>query len=465
MTSELAAPVHTPLPSSRRARMTGAASGIATLLWLLLGAHRAYDLDDSITVGLFVATDSIGDAFTKAYVLNNHPLLSFLEHAVYSVTGSRSELTMRMLPICAAAAAVGLLANLVADCRGALAGAASAAVLATNPMFADVGSQVRGYSIVVLCAIATTAILLRALRTGRATALMLAGYGAIGAIGVATHLYMLVVLGIHAIISLVDPRVTRRWLVSWLGAVAFGAAAYVRLWRPMRDTADSLGRNFRPVFPRDLGVALLGGTVIAAALTAPLVVPVLWQARHSRVVRLGALGVILAAVGIWLVAPFDLYPRFFLWLVPLPAVAVGVAVARRPFALALVAAIVIVQVVTVWPRLTEDPFASHTVAAVFTRVRAKGGLPCTIDDFGTLRLLGYRRDFGVAASREQMRHCTVAVLLAPAPASGPARNADAVFRYRGALPARAKGVLWSVVPIGCWFSDHPSSATCRVPTP
>src|SRR4029077_2062382 len=122
-----------------------------------------------------------------------------------------------------------------------------------------------------------------------------------------------------------------------------------------------------------------------------VVVPVLWRVRHSPIVRLTALGILLAVTTVWLIAPYDLYPRFLLWLAPLTALAAAAAVRHdRRWAL-LIVVVVVVQVVTVWPRLTEDPIASAQVAAVFDRVHEAGGTPCVIDDFTTLRLLGYTK--------------------------------------------------------------------------
>ena len=92
----------------------GVLAGVATFAFLMIGAQRAFDLDDSITVGLFVRTPSITDAFTTPYVLNNQVGLSFIEHVVYSVTGAHSELAMRFLPIVFASGAVGALAGLLA---------------------------------------------------------------------------------------------------------------------------------------------------------------------------------------------------------------------------------------------------------------------------------------------------------------------------------------------------------------
>ncbi len=232
---------------------------------------------------------------------------------------------------------MGVLAFLLTQRFGVRAGVAGAVVLATNPMFADVGSQVRGYSLMMLCTIVSTAIIVGAVRRGGASVGIRVLYGAVIAIGIATHLYMLVVVAIHGVVSLANRRVTRSWLVVWLGGVVIGGAAYSRIWRLMRATADDLGRSFRPVFPRDLLVALLGGTVLATILIAVLVVPALWGARRDRVVQLGALAIGLAIIVIWVIGPFDLYPRFFLWLLPLTALGAAAAVGKRPLLVVLVA--------------------------------------------------------------------------------------------------------------------------------
>src|SRR4029077_16341949 len=148
-----------------------------------------------------------------------------------------------------------------------------------------------------------------------------------GALGVATHLYMLVILAIQVVICLSDRRVLQRWVLPWIASL-IGLAAYAKIWRPMRATADTLGRHFRVGFPRDLGVALLGSSLLAAGLLLIVVVPVLGRVRHSPIVRLTALGILLAVTTVWLIAPYALYPRFLLWLAPLTALAAAAAVRR-----------------------------------------------------------------------------------------------------------------------------------------
>jgi hypothetical protein len=430
----------------------GIGAGVAALAFLLVGADRAFDLDDSITVGLFVRTPSIADAFTTAYVLNNQVLFSFLEHLVHTLTGTHSEAAMRLLPTVLAAAAVGVLGGTVATRWGVLCGCTAAAVLATNPMFADVGTQVRGYGLVTLAVVVTSALLLRSIETGTASTPARVAYAALGAIGVATHLYMVVVLCIHVVLAGANRRVAPRWVAPWLASLV-GLAAYARVWRPMRETADALGRSFRAPFPRDLGVALLGGSVVATALLLVLVVPVVWRARHLTVVRLGGAAVAVAVVGVWVIGPYDLYPRFFVWLAPLVALGAAAAVLHDRRWTVVVVAVVALQVATVWPRLTTDPVASGRVAEVFARVRRAGGTPCVVDDFTRLRLIGYTRDFAVVGSADQLPACDVVASLDRSHGPGPARDADRAFPHRRVLRARNNGLLWSRLPASCWLTS------------
>jgi hypothetical protein len=437
---------------------TGFGAGAATFAFLLLGINRAYDLDESLTVGLFVATPDIGDAFTRSppyYVLNNHAFFSFLDHLVYTVGGSDREAALRALPILFVAAAVGLLAFLLARRFGALAAAAGAAVLATNPTFAAVGSQVRGYSLVALVTVATTAILLDAIHDDEPSVGRRVAYAVLAALGVATHLYMVVVIGVHVVLAGGKRRIWEAWVPAWL-ASALGLAAYAWLWRDMRAAADASGRHFRLGFPYDLTGMLLGGSVVAAALLFVLVGPVVWQARHVPLIRRGALGIAGAALAVWVVAPFDLYPRFFLWLVPLVAVGVAAAVASRRAVLVLVALVVVAQLWVAWPRLTADPYASRTVRDAFARVRADGGRPCALNAFTSLRLVAYTSAFSVPTRPAGLRSCAVVATLATAPGSRSRweRAADAEFPYRVTLDARDNGVLWSRLPAGCWLEDR-----------
>jgi Dolichyl-phosphate-mannose-protein mannosyltransferase len=446
--------------SSRASIGVGVLAAVATFAFLIPGAGRGYDQDSGLTVGIFVATRSIWDAFDKAYLLTNQVLFSFLDHLVYSATGSNNEVALRLLPITLSAVAVGLLAGLMTERFGVVPGLASAAVLATNPLFAVEGSQVRGYSLVVVCAIVTTMLFLRALATDRMSRRARVGYAVVGAIGVATHLYMLIVLGILAVMSLTSRRQFERIAVPSLAAL-LGVAAYIRIADTMRSVIEVAGRSFQPTFPRDLSVELLGGGIAATIVTLAIVTPVAWNARRSRVVQLAAGAVLGAVTVIWLMGPRFLYPRFFLWLSPAVAVAVAVAVAKRPIAVALVLVVVGLQVHTAWPRLTTDVYPNRQAGRIFNTVREHGGIACAIDEYTGQRLIGYTTQFFVLQSVNASGQCTV-IFGIGLPSAQIERSFDRAFPYHERLKAQTPGVLWSARPITCWTSKTAPS-DCTLP--
>ena len=437
--------------------LVGIVSAAATVAFLLPGAGRGLDFDSGIEVGLFVATRSIGDAFTHAFLLTNQVFFSFLEHLVYSATGSQSGFVLRLLPIAFAAAAVGLVATLLAQRFGMLAGLAGAAVMATNPLFAVEGSQVRGYSLVVLCTVVTTALLLRGVSSPPMSNAARTVYAVAGAVGVATHLYMLVVLAIHVVMSLRSRRLFTSLVVPWLGAL-IGLAAYVKIIRPMRLATQITGRTFQPTFPRDLGVELLGGGVVVTIIMLAFVATAGWRSRRDRTLQLALVGVVVAVAAVWVVAPTFLYPRFFLWLVPVPAIALAAVVARRPTLVVIVIAVVALQVHTAWPRLTTSAYPNVRAGHIVNEVTKQHGLPCVFAAYTALRILGYATSFAIVSTFER---CTVVLSIGP-PARSVRRTLDRRFAYRETLHAQTDGFLWSVVPTGCWTS-RARALDCRLP--
>jgi hypothetical protein len=433
----------------RGARRVGVAATGCSLLFLVAGAGRGFDLDSSITAHMFVTTPSLLDPFQRAFVFNNHVLFSFLDHVVFSVTGSRSGTVLRALPIAIAASAVGVFAAVLTRRFGTLAGLAGAALLTTNPLFADIGTQLRGYGLVVLCAIVTTALLGDALATGSMSTGARVAYALFSAVGVATHLYMLLVVLVHVVASLSNRAVAARWVTPWLAA-GLGGAAYVSVWDDMRTAARVSGHQFRATFPRDLTVAIMGGSVLAALLVAAVAVPSLWERRRDRVVRLAGIAIAVAVAVPWLVAPFDLYPRFFAWLVPLAAAGAAATVAKRPRAIAVVGLAVVIQTSTAWPRLTTDEVPNRQAAGILTAAIERGGLPCVSDDFTALRTLGYTDRFVKVPAGAPLPNCTVLIAYGVDRDGELARAARRKFPYSTTLEARTDGVLWSAIPADCW---------------
>src|SRR5437763_9783805 len=131
--------------------VSGAAAGGLTFAVYLLGSGRNYDYDSSETVGNFIGTRSLLDPFRRQRVFNNHPLLSFLDHLVYSA-GWHSPTGLRVLPILFAALSVALVAAWAARRWGVLAGACVVLPLAAIPAFAFESRALRRYNLMTLAA-------------------------------------------------------------------------------------------------------------------------------------------------------------------------------------------------------------------------------------------------------------------------------------------------------------------------
>src|SRR5215831_3838238 len=104
--------------SARAATPAGLALGVLTFAAYMIGSNRSFGYDAAATFANFVATPSLWDAFAVRSVIptipvtqvatNDHVLLSFVSHLIYSATGSRSEVVYRFLPALAGGATVGI---------------------------------------------------------------------------------------------------------------------------------------------------------------------------------------------------------------------------------------------------------------------------------------------------------------------------------------------------------------------
>src|SRR5258708_8222205 len=147
----------------RAPAIAGAILGGATAAAYLVGANRSFGSDGAATFATFVATPSLWDAFPIHSVLptvpiklvasNDHVLLSFLGHLIYSLTGSRAEVVYRLLPAVAAGGTVGLSTVVLARRFGIGAGVCAGLFIATHPLFVENRRATRAFSSAPLCAI------------------------------------------------------------------------------------------------------------------------------------------------------------------------------------------------------------------------------------------------------------------------------------------------------------------------
>lgn len=378
-----------------------AAAVIATILPVyLLGFGRNYGYDEFVTVANFIRTPSPLDALSRQVVNNNHPLLSFLDHLVFSATGNSSEAVMRLIPLVAALAAVAILTVACARRFGAIAGLSAGAYLASNPTFASWAQSVRGYSLLLLCAICSSVLLLQ--RRGAAWRGL--AYVVAVAAGVATNVFMVPLVVCQAVYLGARRELSSGWCLRMVAGVCLGAGLSLL---PILDMAvDYRGSLFSPSFP--ITVFQLDFPGLAAVAFVPLVVLAIHRHRHDRGVVAALLAMLAMMAGLWLVIrPFDLYARLFCWTLPLIAIGIAAAVrAWRPASLVAMAGVAAV-LLTQYAGFGAPEEANLQVAAVIDHAHADGLRVCGLGDMESFE--AYTNEYSEATSLAALRECDVAV--------------------------------------------------------
>jgi hypothetical protein len=397
----------------------GVVLGAATAAAYLIGSNRSYGYDAAATFANFIATPSLWDAFAihsvlptipiKSVASNDHVLLSFASHLVYSATGSRSEVVYRLLPALAAGGVVGVTSTALSQKFGMLAGACAGLFIATDPLFVDNSRDLRGYSLAALGSVLATLIL-----GGKWTRLRLVIYALVMGLAIAAHVFAVVVLIAH--VAWIASRRSRQQLFqlapAWLAAGLIGVAANANI-QVMELLQHGFPPSlFYPTFPRDLVFFLLG---------APVLVPLgLWLATaglglwtlRAQPWLWASIAVVAAVVAVlWLgLQPAYLYPRFFMFLVPGCAYLMAAAVARWKVLAPVVVVGAIFAAASQVPGYTQDPLALHQAAAEVERVKAAGGTPCVIHADEQV-LAAYTTDFTVVSTADQLAGCTAVVVV------------------------------------------------------
>jgi uncharacterized membrane protein len=463
------------LPGGREVLRRRSSELIAVLfggatLWLLLGrVDRGFDFDESVAIATVISRGSATVPLVETHVYNNHPLFAVVQSIWWSV-GGISETRQRLLPILYGVAAVVLLVWWVARRWSAWAGVAAGCILMLNPMFIAQSRLVRGYSLALLGMVVSVLALLEYLRArGRSESsdrrmiglLVAHAVGAIVAVG--THSFFAVPLaavGVGVLVGrLADPRVVRAWIVS---AIAL-ALVYLPTIHELVSRTASRGAPDRPWFGRLLTWEVLGRdrlTAVVVGVAALIgVAAAAWSLAIDRTgdrPRLvvgsfrpaapAALAVAVASAwSVWqLVSPPDLYPRFFLGMVPLIALLVGRATRLLPV---LAAIVVVAQLFTLGNVLDarQRVVPIREVAAVVDGTRALSLTPCVIGGDSVAAYTSQPDEFAVHASRfgEQFERCDVLVQVG---SWGLVVRAAAAEAYPYAIDFGGGIRGWSVVP-------------------
>ncbi len=394
-------------------RVAGVVLGLLTFAGYLPGLGRSLDFDSAETIGLFVRPGPPWSVFHQQAVFNNHPMFSFLEQLVRATTGRSGAATMRLLPVLCGATCVGVLAWFVAHRHGVVAGLAAGALLACNPTFAGLSRAARGYSLLTLCALVATLVVVEDPRTHprRVDALYIVAAGA----GLATHLYMVPVLAAHVGMLLARGRWDGRWRRRLLGVLLAGAVAYAGMAAAMVEAAGEHARVFKPAMPWHVASMATGGGW-AALVVAPLVCAgALVVLRDSRAARGAAAGMAVVLLGLWAVMQSSaLEERFFVWMVPGAAYLAGVAIARVRGSWVLAAGSAALALAVIVPGYTRDPTSYRLAAALVESTSASGSRACVVD-VGVPPMRAYLdtpRDFATITEPAQLEGCDVVVVAA-----------------------------------------------------
>jgi hypothetical protein len=381
----------------------GLAVGAVTAVFYFMSSGRSLDYDSSLTVGAFVKTSTLLDPLRRQIQLNNHPLFSVMEHIVWSV-GFHTETALRVLPITFGVLTVALLTAWCARLWGPLAGVSAGAVVATNPMFADLARAVRGYSLLSLCALASTLLLWRLLDAGpkhRALEILYVGFVAAG---IATHLYGVTVLVAHLGIVIARRQFGATWVGRWLWAVLLGSLIYLKTINIVLNTQNS--RMFHGEYARELTLAVLGQARVAAAALGIVVLGALWLVRRRAEILAGVAAILVFVALVWVaLQPQFLVVRYWVWLVPGVGLAAAFVVSRRPAAIVLVLIALAGMVVHEHPIWTITEVPTSETAAELDAARAQGMHVCGVFHTG-VAVLAYTEQPSVkAATLAAMAKC------------------------------------------------------------
>ncbi|MDQ1467404.1 MAG: hypothetical protein QOH10_1819 [Actinomycetota bacterium] len=426
---------------TRASAALGLALGAVTAAFYFMGSGRSLDYDSSLTVGAFVKTGWILDPLRRQIQLNNHPLFSVLEHIVWSA-GLHTETYLRVLPIAAAALTVALLTAWCAHFWGFVPGVSAGAVLATNPMFADLSRGVRGYSLLAFCALTSTLLMWRLLSpvpTHRAVAVL---YVLFLAAGISTHLYGCTVVVVHLAVVVARRRLDSTWVARWLGGGFLGGLIYLKTSNIVLHTQNT--RVFHREFGREVALSILGQARVAAAALAIVVVVALWLARRRTEFVSGVAVIVAFGLFVWIVLqPQFLVVRYWVWIIPGVGLAAAFLVSRHPAAIALVVVAVAAMALHERPTWTTVQNPTSETAALVDAARAQGMHVCGFRHTG-VAVLAYTAQPKKATTFEELAQCDLVVgFYVPGMID---RLERGVFAYSWKIPGQFPAFVYSRTP-------------------
>jgi len=297
--------------------------GVSLLaLFSVRALGRGFGYDEIVTVQNFVEAPTWWDVFSRTVVFNNHIPFSALSRTSRSLFGT-AEWAYRLPAFLLGALAVPAMWLLGRRLFSRAAANVGLVLLATAPLMVEYSASARGYTGLLLFSTISTYLLL--LQLGRPPSRILSGYVASASLAVWFHLYGILVVVAHALYLVwlawratesVGRTTFRSMMISLLAVAGLSVLLYApvlpRLFLEVQRRGNG---SFQPDFPWTVALELSGGLVSVCVLVGLGLVLQLRDHQGSGVLLGLLLGVAITVP--WLMRPFDLYPRFFMFLLPL----------------------------------------------------------------------------------------------------------------------------------------------------
>jgi hypothetical protein len=290
-------------------------------------------LDEIWSIHLAHQAGSLAGIFTRLHHDNNHHLNTLW---ALCLGEDGAPIAYRLLSVVAGAVMVGVVAvsPLRADAGCA---AATAAIAGLSLILVHYGSEARGYSLAMLCAVGGWIALERWLATGgRRWAAVFAVCAILGPLAHLTYVFVLGAALVRAMLAFFGARPTPRVdPIAVMLAAAPVAALALLWWVDLRHLQVGGGPSYELVTVlRDATRSLVGvsrGPLEVLAL--PFLALAAWEwcvlarERDGRAIFL-ALVIAAPPIAVWILRPEFVAPRYFVVSIPFLAILVGAGIAR-----------------------------------------------------------------------------------------------------------------------------------------
>ncbi len=301
------------------------------LIYRLLPLNRGLGQDELFSTVQFIEVPSILRTIFNNIAFNNHIGYSVMARVSESLFG-RSEWALRLPALVLGIATLYVLYLFSRPLLGRVPALLVTLLLALAPAHINWSVEARGYSAMIFFTLLSSYLFLKLLRQPNRRDAVL--FIAASVLGIYVHLYAVFVTGIQILYALrlavvrldgrpsfvsINTASSRLLRNCFLIIAGLALILYVPVfWLMLRDLVDRGRSDFNPLFPWEVIQGLTGSNWFAIVIFVMLTAFGGWFSFHrSHPSEANYLAWLIAPLLLmWLVRPFDLYPRFFAYWLP-----------------------------------------------------------------------------------------------------------------------------------------------------